>query len=56
VVGSTLLQRLDRLVIRVDERGHDRVRSVSEHGRSRTDRGSARESLLTRQIASTVIA
>jgi hypothetical protein len=32
VVGSTLSQRLDRLVVRDDERGHDRVRSVSEHG------------------------
>jgi hypothetical protein len=47
MVGSTPAQHLDRLVIRVDERGHDRVRSVSEYGRSRTDCGSARESLLT---------
>jgi hypothetical protein len=32
VVGSTLPQRLDRLLVRDDERGHDRIRSVSEHG------------------------
>ena len=44
VVASTLPQRLDRLVVRDDERGHDGVGRSASMGRSRTDRGSARKS------------